>query len=178
MIIKLAPDEEIIAIFRKHWFVYFMDTLILLILFVLPYIAFRLMGLSESIPLVGPTYHLMLFLYVTWFVLLWTYFFVAWTRHYLDALVVTNKRMVDIEQISLFHRELIVSHYEKIQDITVETKGVMATLLNFGDITIQTASEENQLVLHFIPNPGEARRIITENFNKTMALGRQQIPDL
>lgn len=34
--------------------------------------------------------------------------------------------------------------FEKIQDITVEVRGLLATFLNYGDLKVQTASEDSR----------------------------------
>ena len=175
--IKLAPDEEVVLRCRKHWFVYAIDVFVLFILFVLPYLGFKLTGLSESIDLEGRTYHLIVFLYTAWFLLLWTYFFVVWTRNYLDQWVLTNKRVISINQVSLFHREVTNSHYEKVQDVTTEVKGVVQTMLGFGDIHIQTAGEDHEIVIDDIPNPNKVKQVISDHLHKTLASQKMSSPD-
>ena len=84
----------------------------------------------------------------------------VWTDYYLDVWMVTDKRIIDIEQKSFFHRQTSVFRIERIQDITIETRGIIATLLNFGDIHVQTAGESQEFIMRGIANPKYMRRII------------------
>ena len=84
----------------------------------------------------------------------------VWTDYYLDVWMVTDKRVIDIEQKGFFHRQTSVFRIERIQDVTVETHGIVATLLNFGDIHVQTAGEGQEFIMRGIANPKYVRRVI------------------
>ena len=55
-----------------------------------------------------------------------------------------------------------------IQYITVETKGILPTLLNFGDIHVQSAGETKEFVMRGISNPQKARALILKHSDKTV----------
>jgi uncharacterized membrane protein YdbT with pleckstrin-like domain len=86
--------------------------------------------------------------------------FAVWTDYYLDIWIVTNRKLVSIDQIGLFNREISTLRMERIQDVTFSINGIVATLLNFGDIHVQTAAEEREFVMRGIAHPDRVKRLI------------------
>jgi hypothetical protein len=78
----------------------------------------------------------------------------------LDVWIVTDKRIVNIEQIALFQRSVSELEHSKIQDITSEIHGILPTLFRYGYIYIQTAGETQRFVFKQVPNPVKTRNII------------------
>ena len=159
--IDLSPDEKIVTVIRKHWYVFMSQGIILLVGIVAPFLVYGFLpyfGFNLS----WPNFLLFIFFSSLWLLACWIVFFVAWTDNYLDMLIVTTKRVIDVEQVSLFYRTTSSFGHEKIQDITVEIDGLLATTLNFGDIHIQTAGEARELRLNSVANPEAVRKIITD----------------
>jgi|SRR3989344_2190311 len=165
--IVLEPGENIVGEVRRHWFVMFGFSLILCILAVLPCISFKILSQVKELPLL-PNINIIFcaFLYLLWILCLWIAFFVVWTDYYLDVWYITNRRLIDIEQKGIFNREVIYVAYDKIQDTTVETRGVIATMLGFSDIHIQTAGEQREIILHSAASPEIAKKMLNEQILK------------
>lgn len=98
--------------------------------------------------------------YSLWLLILWIMFFMEWTDYYLDLWVITNKRIIDAEQKGFFHREVTSFLYGQIQDITVETRGLIETFFKFGTLHIQTAGHNREIVIRDAHHPEEARSLI------------------
>ncbi len=154
---------------HKHWFVYVLDVIVLGALFLLPYLGWRFFGLDTAIPFTNQSAHLAVFGYVTWFLLLWTYFFIVWTNIYLDEWIITDRRIIDIEQQSLFHRSVSDFRIEKIQNIQVKEMGLIANTLGYGSIHVETAGESIQLRFEHLPHPYKVRDLISECHDKCLA---------
>ena len=71
----------------------------------------------------------------------------------LDVWIVTNHRIIDTTQHGFFNRTVSELHKSRIQDIYVNTEGTIQTLLNYGDLYIQTAGTEERFKFLQIPNP-------------------------
>lgn len=161
--IKIEKDEKIILEVRKHWFVLFSKTLFLLFLLLLPIliaISANTLNISDVIAIKGNHTYLYIILSSVWILFIWITFFIIWTDYYLDILMITNKRVIDIEQKGLFSREIAVSPLTRVEDATTEVNGIIATLLNFGNIHLQTAAESREFTINGVPNPSEIRRKI------------------
>ncbi len=109
---------------------------------------------------------LVIFFYLLWLIILWCYFFISWTKYYLDVWYVTEKRIIAIEQRSIFDREVSNLRFDKIQDVTIDVRGFVATMLDFGNVKVQTASEDNtDFTLATVSHPEEVRRVIFSQHN-------------
>ena len=82
--------------------------------------------------------------------------------YYLDVWIITNQRLIDIEQKGFFNRSVSELDLKKIQDITSSVSGAIPTMFGFGNIHIQTAAEENKFEIKSVPHPVTARRKIIE----------------
>ena len=169
--LNLDSDEHVIMEVRKHWIVFFVHALglllaafLLFVLFVL--IEFFMPQLLSSISIPGNSSALFLFIYTLWLLVLWVSFFVDWTKYYLDVWYVTEKRIIAIDQRHIFNRGVSNLRFDKIQDVTIDVKGFFATLLNFGNVRVQTASEDNyDFFMNTVRNPERVRRVIFSQHN-------------
>ena len=136
-------------------------------------IALEVLNMSEIISLSGNTIALFMFFAFLWFLFLWIVFFIIWTDYYLDVLIVTDKHVIDIQQMGLFSRDISTLRLDRVQDITTEVHGIIATLLGFGNLQIQTAGESKEFVIKGIPKPTEVKKRILVVYDKAVANGKK-----
>lgn len=86
----------------------------------------------------------------------------VWVDYYLDIWLVTNERVISIEQKGLFHREVSELRLDKIQDVSSEVKGFLPTIFKYGSLQVQTASEADKFYYTEVPNPEILTRQILE----------------
>lgn len=79
-----------------------------------------------------------------------------WKR---NALIITDQRMVENEQLGLFSKTVTELLYEDVRQISYDKHGMNASLYDFGDIKIRTASD-SEIVLEKIAEPDEVVEII------------------
>lgn len=168
--LHLDPGEEVILEVRKHWIVFAEHALGLILSAILPFVVFSLLEiyipqvLTISIP--GNEYAIFVFLYCMWLLVLWLTFFISWTTYYLDVWYVTEKRIIAIDQKRIFSRQVSNIRFDKVQDVKLNVRGFLATLLDFGNIEVQTASEdERDFTMTVVRHPQEVRRIIFNQQN-------------
>jgi len=163
--VQLSEGEEIIALFRRHWFHLAVEGLVALLIFVLVFVvksvAVTFMTQSGVVTNQGG---FALILYALSFtgLVLWMYFFASWSDHWLDAWIVTNKRVIDIEQHGFFRRQVSSFPIDRIQDVTFKINGPIAMWLHFGDVRIQTASISDDLIMKQIPFPEDVKETIVQ----------------
>ncbi len=155
MQIELQHGETVLAVLRKHWVLFAIEVGALVILFLVP---FMLSALPFNIPLLSSGS-------ATFFGAIWMLFllmrgFISWTNYYLDIWIVTNMRLVDIEQIALFNRTASTLELEHIEDITVKIEGFLPSMIGFGTVSVQTAAHIQEFLINNIRNPEEAKQII------------------
>lgn len=88
---------------------------------------------------------------------IYLFFYGQFIDFYLDLWIVTNDRIVDIEQFGLFARTISEADLFRIQDVTAEVRGVFATVFNFGNVHVKTASHNQEIVFRNVPNPNQIR---------------------
>jgi len=82
-----------------------------------------------------------------------SYGFFEWFTWYNDVYILTNEKIINIEQNSLFHRTVSETTWDKVQDVTFEVKGVLSTLFDFGSIHVQTAGAKDVIEFTSIAHP-------------------------
>lgn len=170
-ILNLEAGENVIYQVRRHWIVFFGYTAGLIFIGILPFILFTFLEIYFpqffSINVNGNIYALLVFLYSLWLLILWVSFFLDWTKYYLDVWYVTEKRIIIIDQKYLFNREVSNVRFDKIQDVSVEVPGFLSTLLDFGNIKVQTASEGIcEFNMRVIRHPAQVRQVIFGKHNE------------
>jgi hypothetical protein len=156
--IELEPGEEILKTVRKHWFVITIELLAMGFLLLLPLLGF--VGYIAFTSLTTTTIDLSAFLGAfifgslafTFLVTLAT--FAVWTHYYLDLWIITDRRIIVVDQISFFNRNVSIFRLERMQDIQFWVSGLIATLLNFGTLKAQTAgAHASNFVSSGLPDP-------------------------
>lgn len=174
--IQYETGEEIIKIVRRHYLVLLPIVFSIMLTALAPMIILELI-FSNLIPLdeaIKGAIEMFVvkwkvFGYSLWLLLLWIIFFVEWTDYYLDLWVITDRRIVDVEQKGFFHREVTSFKFEQIQDITVETHGFIETFFKFGTLHIQTAGHNREIVIKDAHYPEAARTLILQLSEKLKA---------
>lgn len=91
---------------------------------------------------------------------IWLFFFASFVDYYLDLWIVTNERIVSIEQHGLFARTVAELDLNQIQDVTSEVRGLVPTMLNYGNVHIQTAGAVERFVFEQVSKPDTVRKTI------------------
>ncbi|OHA59528.1 MAG: hypothetical protein A2589_01550 [Candidatus Vogelbacteria bacterium RIFOXYD1_FULL_46_19] len=164
--VHLETGEEIIAEVRKHWFIFLLEGLASLAAALGPLIIIPICFNFAGTELNSRSFYILAFFYSTWLALVWIYFFVSWTDYYLDVWLLTNEKIIDIEQKGIFHREVSTFRLERIQDVTVEIPGFLATLLDYGHLHVQTAGEQREFIIYNAAQPGEVKKKILSAYRR------------
>ena len=98
----------------------------------------------------------------TFFLFAWLFLFQLFLDYYLDSWIVTNRRILNIEQNGLFGRTVSELRLYRIQDVTAIVNGFVKTMFNFGEVEIQTAGEHERFMFEEIPKPNEVSKTILE----------------
>jgi uncharacterized membrane protein YdbT with pleckstrin-like domain len=168
----LEPGEKIYLIKRQHRIVLILSLLpqllifLLIIILIISAFFLPLPTTSNWLIEVSPGFsnlnvrHLALFFLSLFLPFFWEAMFLIVVNYYLNCWVVTNERIISNELRGLFNLKESVITFDKIQDVTVDIKGFLATVFGFGDVTIETAGELGDFIFHQIPDPDKTKDII------------------
>lgn len=158
----IGNDEKIIRVIHRNWFYLFQQFFIVFLV-----IGIFVFGLDYA-PMFFPQFmqgdnrSLSLFMQNFFMLAVWIYGFMIWIDYYYDIWIITDQRIVNIEQKGLFSRTVSELRYSKIQDITTQVTGLLPTVLNYGDVKVQTAGEENEFIFRTVSDPYNVKNIIMD----------------
>ena len=159
------PDEEVIFVQKRHPWVLSKAGIIGILIILGLIISFILFGFSKVTSL-------MIVITVIFFVFYGLYLWFLYNNY---IYILTNQRVIIIEQNSIFSRRIIESELDKIQNISVEVKGPVKTFLNFGDLKIMTAGIDPIMVILNVENPYKVQQEIVKHCKKLTGVSNQTI---
>ena len=168
-LVVLEDGEEILAEVRRHKIVFYTRIIFIVIFFFVPLFLTPLA--VNFINFAGRTNDGGIFwgfLISIWLLILWMAFFYQWTDYHLDVWVVTNKRIIDIEQKGPLHQIVSVFRLEQIEDITASVNGLMAIIFKYGDVHIHTAGHNEDITIRQAARPYDVKNLIIEAQGKAM----------
>ena len=99
-----------------------------------------------------------------WMIVYWEIFslflYIEWLNSELDMYVVTNNRIIWVDQISFLNRTVTECNLGQVQEVNSSTKWLFANILNYWQISIQTAWSLTTLSMWFAPNALQTSRQI------------------
>ncbi len=155
------PGERTILFLRRHWLVPLRILGMLFLLLLVPIAAYFLIRaelpwlLSHSV--ITPLLALLASVY---YFAVWVYSFSEYIDYYLDIWIVTNEKIINIEQLGLFARVASELNLTDIQDVTSDVRGIVQTFLDFGTVHVQTAAETTRFVFKQVEKPELIKRQI------------------
>lgn len=160
-------NERTILFLKRHWFVAFKHVLFFALLALLPYVlylvlennlgSFAYSNIKTALLIMGVSIY---------YLFIWLFFFNAMLDFYLDVWIVTNRRIISIEQKGLFARTIAEQRLARVQDVTSDVKGLFPTILRYGVVHVQTAGAVGRFVFKQIPNAREVAKQIIVLANK------------
>lgn len=152
-------------IIRRHWFIMVGPILVLIFFLIFPSIFFTASpyfypAIKENRE-IQPMINFSLSIYILILIL---YLFIWWSDYYLDIWIITNKRLIDIEQKGLFNRHVSEMNVDNIQNVTIQIEGIIPTLLKFGNLLVETAGE-GQFKIKDAPNLYQAKDLLLKFSN-------------
>ncbi|MDD5605955.1 MAG: PH domain-containing protein [Patescibacteria group bacterium] len=121
------------------------------------------LGLTED-PLVEAGAWMFGGLYIVFVI---SFFMMQWIFWYMDAWILTQERLIDIQLVTLFNRRISQIPFSQIQDVRFTIQGTWASVFGFGDIKVQSAGKESFFELRSIPNARKWAQVISDYSEST-----------
>lgn len=151
---KRIGDEQIIYFLRRHWFVLFTKYLFLSLFGLIPVFFYFFFG--SSFPTLyesSSTRAILLLVTSLYYLFLWVVAFNLFIDYYLDLWIVTSHRIVDREQKGLFNIRVSEQNLSQVQDVSASVKGILPTVIDYGNVLVQSAAAKNLFQFQQIPQP-------------------------
>lgn len=147
---ELKEGEKVITIIRKHWASFLGPVIKIIILIVIPIFFIGI--------LFAHTWGVLIFF--VWEAIALAYAIHSWITWYFDCFIITDQRIVDIDQRSVFSREVSETALANIQDVTYKVEGILATVFNYGTVEVQTAGADQKIEIDSVFDPKSVQDLI------------------
>lgn len=163
------PNEKIVKVLRRDIFILFKKVLFFILLIILPLLFFYIVIISlyPNLFYNQISYALFALIVSFYYLFIWLFFLFSFIDYYLDVWIITNERIIDIQQRGFFSRVISEQKLYRVQDITSEVHGFFPTIFKYGNVYIQTAGTKQRFFFHEIPNPEGVRNTIVKLMEKS-----------
>lgn len=160
---KLKSYEHIEMVMRRHPVFLLWDIVLFAILAAIPVGVVLIVQTISPNLLTGPiTAPIVAVLGSIYYLAIWLFVFSMVLDYYLDIWVITNDRVIAVEQRGLFSRTVSEMDLWLIQDVTSEISGIGATIFGYGDLSVQSAAEKARFHFKNVHNPNSIRQRILD----------------
>ncbi len=144
--VQLKAHERVVAVVREHAATHLGGWILVSLLLLLPFfLAFPLFkqGTPGVIALAA--------LLLVGLVALWA----RWRRYMGTVLIVTDRRVIDVEHPGLFGRRVTDVPYRRVDEVAYERRGISATVFRYATLRVVTSGEGADI--EFARAPGAER---------------------
>lgn len=147
-------DESVEEVVKNHPFILFWPGFKSVVLLAIPVAVLMFFGATTFFTLATFVVVLVVF----------SIFGRAWYEFSASVFIITNQRIMYLDQVGFLKRRIIETNLDKIQDVASKTDGMIRTSLDFGDIVIRTAgaSAGSEIVIKNIAHPYQVQQAISK----------------
>ena len=153
MPVSLRQSEQLIKVVRRH------KIFLLPVFFTWPFLVVALLAVRHlsGFDLFGYWNWVLIFaILLVALIIMYKYF--IWRN---NALIITDRRVVENKQRGLFSKTVTELLYPDILEVSYNKQGMNASLYDYGDLQIRTAAE-NRIVVENVAEPDETVELINK----------------
>ncbi len=162
---QIRPGEHMILMIHRHWIVFIFKIGYILALIITSFI---ILSMKSTLVLIFGTAIFWGALSIYWMFFL-TFILLSWINDELDLVIITDQRIIGIEQLSSLSRRVSECSLDRVQEVNAEVTGIFQTILRYGHVHIHTASENSNMIVSYAPNPVENGNRINSIINEYRA---------
>jgi len=160
--------EKVIFFTRRHPLSFLGMFLFAFFMTVLPFLVYWVVSARGVVELDPTGQKVMIALSGAYLLFVLGFFLAAWIDYYLDIMIVTDSRIVDIAQNVLFSRDVAEANLTDIEDVNAEVRGILPTFFHFGTVFVQTAGTARNFEFKSMPDPYGISRMIVDLHQKSL----------
>ncbi len=155
----LQDGERVLGIRRRHWIFLWPTILFYALVAIAPVLLLRwLLDIAGILDDIDPVFWIIA---AIWLIFWGIRVALIYYRFRNDIWVITSQRLIDCRRRHPFDLTVATADLVNVQDMSVARNGILATMLDYGDIVCQTASvDAHDFKLSGIPNPRETQILV------------------
>lgn len=162
-------NENILLVVREHWFRLFIKLFVLFILAVTPLVVSSLLGNYLSFLPDSKTQSVIDLMFQLYYLAILVAVFIIIVMYYLNVHIVSEERVVDIDQVGLLNHRISELNIESVQDVSASTVGLFGSIFDYGTVYIQTAGATERFQFENVAKPSHISKVILEVFEQQQA---------
>lgn len=151
-----AREEQVVLLLRKHPITQLKQTVLTVLAAFFPF----MIGFTPLLDSLPSRFQLGFF--IGWYLLLIGFIFESFLVWFFNVYIITDERIIDVDFLSLVYKNISSAKIDNIEDITTTTGGVMASIVDYGTIKIQTAAERTEFEFEDVPHPAKVTSLLNE----------------
>lgn len=158
------PDERILLFLRRSNITNIPWMLGAVVLTLLP-LLLLFIRISDTALAFFPN-HLAPLLLIFYYVIVATYVYINFITWYYNIVLVTDRRIVDIDFADLVYKDVAETTLTLVQDVSYQETGVLRTIFDYGNVLIQTAGTIDNFELEKLPRPERVVEVVESLIGK------------
>lgn len=150
-------DEQIFIFTRRHVVAFLPTFAIVFFMTILGLVMIFFLGIGNIL-----SYNQQLFIGSAFLLFMMLFTLIEFFDFYFDLHIVSDRRLVDIDQRKLFNRSVAELLLNDVQDVEANPKGILETFFDFGTVIIQTSGAKPNFEFDQIPHPKETAAMILD----------------
>lgn len=152
----LAEHEKIILVLRQHPVTQVKFVLVVIIMLLLPI----LFGESNIFGFLPDRYQFAAGL--GWYLFTFGFAVESFLNWFYRVFIITDERIIDVDFISMIHKDVSTTKIDKIEDITALNVGFLSSLVDYGTVIVQTAATKQELHFERVPHPSKVTALLND----------------
>lgn len=99
---------------------------------------------------------------LAWYMLVFSFALETFLIWFFSVFIITDERIIDVDFVSMLYKDVSSAKIDAIQDISSKTGGLLASMVNFGTVHIQTAGEQREIQFENVPQPAKVAALLNE----------------
>jgi len=152
--------EKIVLLLRRHWVTnlpWFLLAILMLFAPIFHHVFFFLDFLPVRFQILS---------LIGWYLLVTAFVFQKFLSWFFNVNIVTDERIIDIDFPTLLYHHMGEAEISQIQDVSIKVGGFVQSLLNYGDVLVQTAGTKPEICFESVPQPTRVVEMINYLINK------------
>lgn len=152
----LSEHEQIILMLRQHLITQVKYVFVLIIMALLP----LLFGASNIFDFLPARYQFAAGL--GWYLLTLGFGVESFLNWFYRVFIITDERIIDVDFISMIHKDVSTTKIDKIEDVTALNTGFLSSLIDYGTVIVQTAATKQELHFENVPHPSRVTSLLND----------------
>jgi len=159
------PEEVLLLLVRRHIITNWKWVLVVLVMLLAPILLSSFPGLA----MLPSNYQVMT--RVLWHLLVIAVILEGFLNWYFDVFIITDERVIDIDFKNLIYKNITSTKLDNIQDVTYSVSGPLPSLLDYGNVLVQTAGSgvaikpddtRPTIEIYDTPHPSRVAKLLNE----------------